>query len=285
MKTKIYILLLFIIPNLTFSQVLDSTNTIDTARPRFIAISLGKGATNLRDFATSPLVYKGGSTQMSLSYIRKNDNRYTEMGFNTNSGKLVSDFNSHVSESHFQSYSISYDELFKVNYLSSDKFNTKVGGLATTTGVIRSNPSLQNNAFGMDLFATLFLSAKTSWDISRKEVKHKKFLFIKYTLNPRKKDLALRMNVGLLNSTYRNGYAYSGQSAVENDPVLMDGYGFSFASGFRMSSSLDYTVYLKNHNGFRLSYLWSAYKTGGDDHFEMANHSLRFTFLFNTNNK
>ncbi|MFC5045478.1 hypothetical protein [Aquimarina hainanensis] len=50
-----------------------------------------------------------------------------------------------------------------------------------------------------------------------------------------------------------------------------------------MNTALTYTSYLKNKNALQFSYVWDAYKTGGDlDSLEMATHSIRFAFLFNT---
>ncbi len=89
-----------------------------------------------------------------------------------------------------------------------------------------------------------------------------------------------------MNSSFRNGFIYSGQSQVLNDAKNFDGYVYKVFSGFRMGSQLDYTRYLKNKNAFQISYLWDAYRTGGQlDKFEMAHHTLRFSLQFNTNNK
>jgi hypothetical protein len=128
-------------------------------------------------------------------------------------------------------------------------------------------------------------SIKITKDISRKSASVRKFLFFKWNKPARKRNLSFQFNIGVLNGAYRNGYAYSGQSAVLNDPKLFDDYQFNL-SGFRMSSALDYKIFLKNKNAIKLSYLWDAYKTGSDfETFEMAHHTFKFTFMFNTNNR
>ena len=123
-------------------------------------------------------------------------------------------------------------------------------------------------------------------DVSRKEAKDKKLLFIKYHLKQRTRNLSFRLNVGLINSSFRNGFVYAGQSFILNEEKPFDDYQYKVFLGFRASSSLDYTIFLKNKNKIQLSYLWDAYKTGGDlDKFEMAHHTFKLTLLFNTNNK
>ena len=48
------------------------------------------------------------------------------------------------------------------------------------------------------------------------------------------------------------------QKGVLNDGNFLKSYEFNAFSGARFSSALDYTVYLKNKNGIRLSYEWDA---------------------------
>ena len=179
-----------------------------------------------------------------------------------------------------------YSQLYIVDKLSSSKTNVKVGGLIDINVNTRMNASFQNNATAYEVIPTVLASVKVTRDVSRTKVKNKKFLFIKYKLQKRTRNLALRFDVGVVNGSYRNGYAYIGQSSILNDAKVFDGYEFKMFSGFRMSTALDYTISLKNKNKIKLSYLWDAYKTGGDlDKLEMANHTFAVAFLFNTNNK
>ncbi|WP_273567591.1 hypothetical protein [Maribacter halichondriae] len=210
--------------------------------------------------------------------------RETERGSALSIGFFGNNFNDHFSQSIVISPSLYYSELYKLKKISSEKFNIKAGGMINLTANVRINPDLNNNAVGYELIPTLFGSAKGTLDVSRKVDKDKKFLFFRYRALKRTKKLALRLNVGLINSSYRNGYVYSGQSFLLNDSRLFDGYEFKVFSGFRMSSSLDYTLHSrKNKNAVQISYVWDAYKTGGNlDKFEMAQHALRFTLLFNT---
>ena len=244
----------------------------------------GLGIGSFRDFATSPLTYTGVSIAFGGFKINVDERRETRWGTPFLVGFFGSSFNDHSSSSTVISFSPYYSELYELKSLSSDKLNVKVGGMLQATMNIRTNPDLQNNDLGLEVIPTLFGSIKGTLDVSRNVDKDKKFLFFRYKLQKRKKSLAFRLNTGLVNASYRNGYSYLGQSLLLDDPQIFDDYQLKVFSGFRMSSSLDYTLYSrKTTNAVQISYVWDALKTGGDlDKFEMAQHGLRLTLLFNT---
>ena len=287
-RIKITLLLLLLVPLLGVSQNEDtilSKKELRKNRPTYRGTSLlGLGIGSFRDFATSPLIYSGISFSSSRFQIKIDKQRETEWGSTLSVGLFGNAFNDHYSSSIVISPAIYYSQLYELKKLSSNKLNVKVGGLVNVTSNVRINQGLLNNATGFEIIPTLFGSAKGTLDVSRKSERSKKFLFFNYKLDKRKKSLALRLNIGLLNSSFRNGYVYAGQSALLNEPSITDDYRLKVFSGFRMSSSLDYTLYSrKTTNAVQISYVWDAYKTGGDlDKLEMAQHALRFTLLFNT---
>ncbi len=280
---------LFAVPLVGFSQNEGATLSKKEQRknrPAYTGITMGVSYSNFRDLATSPLIYSGGQIHFGLSTLKLDRQREAENGFSYTFGNYASTFNDHSAISTVKTFSFYYSQLYEFKKLSSEKLNVKIGGLFNATGNIRINESLENNGFGFEMFPTLFGSIKVTKGISRTVDKQKKFLFIKYTLKQKTRDLAFRLNVGLVNSTYRNGFVYSGQSDILNEATVLDHYQFKVFSGFRMGTVLDYTVSLKNKNKMQFSYIWDAYRTGGDlDRFEMAHHILKLTFLFNTNNR
>jgi len=286
---EITIILLLLVPLVSFSQKESSLPSIKEqrkVRPAYIGITSGLSFSTFRDFATSPLSYNGSPLYLSLSRIKVDKNRESEFEFSYAFGNYTKIFNFQFNASQVRTASLSYSQLYRLNKLSSEQFNVKIGGQFNISRNIRVNESLWNNSVGAEIFPNLSGSIKITKDISRKENKDKRFLFLKYTLNQRTRNLAFRLNIGLINSSYRNGFAYTRQTIDLNGLNLYEGYQYKIFSGFRMSSSLDYTISLKNKNAFQLSYLWDAYKTGGNlDKFEMASHIFKFTFLFNTNNK
>ena len=287
MKQKRLIFTLFLLMSIqAFGQISENDlpkKELRKSRPTFIDIGIGVNSSNFRDFATSPLFYKGTPKAVFLSRLKADDRRESNLGLKYSFGNYNATVGEHTTNSKVKTFSFYYSQLYQIPKWSSDKWNFKVGGILSATGNFRLNEALQNNALGIEFFATLFGSVKITKDISRKESKGKKILFIKYKLGPRKRALSYQLNFGLMNNSYRNGYVYSGQSGVLNDPKLFDGYVFKSFSGFRMSSSLNYTICLKNKNAIQVSYIWDTYKSGGDlDKFEMANHIIQLSLLFNT---
>ena len=286
-RIQIVIAVLFLIPQLGMTQndAALSKKEQKENRPKYRGISiLGLGVGSFRDFATSPLTYSGLSISSSRFSISMDEHRETEWGSSLALGLFGNNFNDHSSSSIVISPSLYYSELYALPKWSSSKFNLKVGGMVNVTTNVRFNSSLQNNSTGFEMIPTLFGSVKGTLDVSRKGTRSKKFLFLKYTLEKRRKSLSFRFNTGLINASYRNGYAYSGQAFLLNEDDAFDGYQFNIFSGYRLSSAIDYTLYSrKTTNAIQLSYVWDAYKTGGDfDTFEMAQHALRVTLLFNT---
>jgi hypothetical protein len=254
-------------------------------RGDFIGITVGMGSSNFRDFATSPLIYNGVSGYLALSHFKEDFGKEVEMGISSSIGVYNSNFNDHIASSIALTFSAFYSRLYQINSLSSGKWNFKAGGMINTTGNLRFSETLMNNGLGFELIPTLFGSAKITMDISRSLERDIKLFFIKYKAKPVDRNLSLRVNPGLLNTTFRNNFIYLQHSTAIDGKVFED-YRYQLFSGLRISSAVDYTVFLKNKNTYKLSYLWDAYRTGGKfDKFEMAQHVIKFTLLYHTNNK
>lgn len=284
---KILIIALFLIPLSGFSQDGDGMTNKEKRQNRTAYRGLsygGLGIGSLRDFATSPLTYTGISIIAGGFKITGDEERETRWGTPLSVGFFGTNFNDHSSLSTVITISPYYSELYRLKALSSDKLNVKAGGMLQATVVGRINPDLQNNSLGLEIIPTLFGSIKGTLDVSRTADTDKKFLFLRFKREKREKALGLRVNIGLVNASYRNGFVYSGQSFLLDEPQVFDDYQFKVFQGFRMSSSLDYTLHSrKTTNAVQISYVWDALTTGGDSTtFELAQHGLRFTLLFNT---
>lgn len=285
LKTLVIILLLAL-PFLLSAQSPNQSNSKKEAqnlRSSYITFGGGGNYTSFRDFATSPLFYNGYGGMFHTSIIQSDDQVENEFGFIFTGGNYSNSVGTSYNESFDGSFYWYYSSLYRINSLSSSRLNTKAGGTLNLAMNIRSNNAYMNNGYGSEFIPTLFGSAKTTYDISRKVAKDKNLWFLKFHLNPRKMLLSYQLNAGLINSSYRNGYVYKGQSALLNDWKEYDGYVFNIFSGFRMNSSLDFTYFLHNNNALRLSYLWEAYRTGNEfDKFEFSSHNLSLSLLFNT---
>jgi hypothetical protein len=249
----------------------------------YLEIGLGVGYSQFRDFATSPLFYSGFPFSLDLAFRIDGQKNEKQFGLQASYGSLSALINGSYAQSSVVSASLFYQQLYIFPQVSNNKWKYKVGGQINASGNYRYNPSLQNNSVGVEMVNTLFASGKVVLDVSRLRTKEKKCWFMHSVKEPRFRLLDFQLNIGLLNNSFRNGYAYIDQSSVLNDPKDFGGYKYSWFTGFRMSSSLRYIIYLKNKNAVQFSYVWDAYTTGGDaNRFEFGSHFLKFTLLFNT---
>lgn len=296
MKKRLLVIFTFL-PLAVFSQTTRDTIAVEKEitcevidakverknRPTYLNVGIGLNNINFRDFATSPLIYSGSTFNFALAKLKMDSKKEINAGMSYSVGGTSTTSNDRTTASAVHKLSFNYSRLYHVSNFSNEKWNVMAGGLVDLTTVVRINESLFNNAIGADFFGTLFGSAKVTRDVSRTEEVDKKFLFWKRHLKPRKKNLSFRLNVGLMNNTYRNDYIYLDQAGLVNENTLFSSHIFKAFSGMRFSTALDYTLFMENKNALRFSYEWDAYKTGGDlDKFEMANHQLSFTLLFNT---
>lgn len=279
MKRKLLVILGLFVSVFVYGQNnYESTKKYDG---KFIHIGAGLDIIKFRDLGTSPLFYSGLLTDIELGLIKFDSGKEREFKFSFASGKAIKTISKTTYTSNVMIGNLSYSKLYPVWH--NEKLMCKLGGELKNSFHFRNNASFQNNAVGIEFFSTLSASGKISWNISNKRTKRFKILFIPFTLQPRKRELSFNMKLALMNNTYRNGYAYTGDSSVVNDPSIFDGYKFRMFSGYRIGTELNYTVFLKNGNAIKLGYELDAYKTGGDlDKFEIANFKLKIALLFKT---
>lgn len=272
------LLLLMICSTATLGQTRKEANKL---RPSYLELGYGSDRSTIRDFATSPLVYEASARNISLFYHRFDQEKETKFGLNFINGNYQSKVNDEIAIGQVMTFMFTYTKLFQLKSLSSEKWNYKVGGTGSMLGNLRINPALQNAAVGIEFFNNIMVSGKVTRDISRENAKSGKFLFFNYDWKPRTRNLAFQLDIGLINSNFRNGYTYVTQTGVLNERNILEDHEMNSFSGFRMSSALDYTVWLMNGNAYRISYLWDAYTTGGDeDQFEASHHTLKLALLF-----
>lgn len=250
----------------TFSQRSEVTKE---KRPAYLGVSFGLSYSGFRDLATSPLVYSGFPVYAALSHLEQDEKRASQITLAYAFGNYENTFNEQNSASQVNTISVSYSELFQMKKWSSPKFNLQVGGQFNATANLRNNEDLFNNSEGVDMIFTLFGTARATIDLSRNAAKK------------RGSNLSYTLNVGLVNSSYRNGFAYLSSAVPINEDQFFADYELNVFSGFRLKSALAYTIFLRNKNAIQLSYLWDAYTTGGHhDKLEMATHTLKCSLLF-----
>ncbi len=255
---------------------------------------LSFGLTNpiYRDFATSPLFYSGIGIELNASWLKTSDlrDRIFNLGFGIsaqNARVPQSNFIQSGSFAGYGKFEIFYQELWKIDALSDNKNNTKIGGAILSTQNVRANPALQNNTMGLENISNLVASAQWTRDISRTKDKTLDLWLFKPTLKAAKRDLRFLLNVGVLNFNYRPGYAYAYDSeinGVETNPVEWSFANYKWSlNGWRLKTQLEYVKYLSNGNARSWSYVWEATTAPGKfEGFQMASHQLRYTIYFIT---
>lgn len=245
-----------------------------------------------RDFATSPLFYRGSGIAFSSSWLRRSLHRERLFSMGLELGAVSAfapegEFIRPLSVGMFHQLSLYYHQLWRLEALSDHRNNVKLGGALYTSQHIRSNPSLLNNALGLENLTHLMASAQLTRDISRTEPRKGYFFLFSTMLKPVKRDLRFQTNVGLLNFNYRPGYAYSYDAelvGLETSPlswVLAD-YRWSL-NGWRISTQIEYISYLPNGNARSIAYVWeAAHAPGRHEAFQMASHRIQYTMFFHT---
>jgi len=128
-----------------------------------------------------------------------------------------------------------------------------------------------NNSLGVENILNIMAASKVTLSVPRRK-----------TLKPTLRELSFSLAVGALNLNYRPGYAYNYIPQITGSEIKnLSDYQLS-VNGFRILSRVDYTHYLFNGNGLKLSYLFDTYNAPGKyEPFHFARHSLQLSFLFN----
>ena len=249
----------------------DLVKQSNTTRPAYLSIAVGLHYSTFRDFATSPIFYNGTPKYVALSHIDFDKKRTSDFQLSHSFGTFRIDEEHSEAVSKVRVFAIDHTELFAWAKTTNSRIKLKMGGRMNSTINIRNNEAFGNNSEGFEVISTLFGSINGSIDLRRNEAQLKR-------------NLSFSIHIGLVNTSYRNGFIYTRQSPLLNQDNINEGYKFSFFSGYRMNSSVEYFVWLKNRNAVQLSYQWDIYNIRGiQNGFEMATHSLKISILTRLN--
>ncbi len=276
------LILVFLLPAPARCSPTDSLGKEPVINRPFRSLQFGMALTSsvFRDFATSPLFYRGSPAQYSLAWAKEEGKRERRLLVRYQSGSFSPEDKEIKTPSSATHLALQYSRLW---YLGNwHKTDLRVGAMLDVSGNLRINPALQNNAVGLEIFQTLFVSARLSRDLSRQTEKKGKFLgLIPYRRIPRRRTLSFQLNAALMNNSFRNGYIYSNQANITNKPDIFYNYRFNAFSGYRLNTALEYSIFLSNGNAIRYSWIWEALQTGEEfNRFEMGFNAIQVAFLF-----
>lgn len=293
-KNFLAVIVLLFIGTQCYSQERESLDTVKTESPInfYTQLSIGLTSPLYRDFATSPLFYRGLGIHLSTAWQKRSDKRErifkVAFGFSALTPRVPkSKLIQPGGLAFYGRVDFYYQQLWKLEALSNEKNNLKIGGAVNITQNIRANPALQNNTMGLENISNVMASAQWTLDISRTKTKQLNLWLFKPTLKPVKRELRFLVNVGVLNFNFRPGYAYAYDSelnGMDTNPVswAFSNYKFSM-NGWRVKTQLEFIKYLPNGNARAWSYVWEAANAKGKyEPFQMASHRIQFTLYFNT---
>jgi hypothetical protein len=252
-----------------FTLVFIVTNVCCLAQSKsFVDFSAGLSYAHFSDFATSPLKFEGSPLYLSIGHQNRSVKRESSIHLGFVFGQFTHETGNEFSKSDFNSLTLQYLELYRLNFLSAEDRSIKAGFQFNTTANFRQNDQLFNSSKGVEFISNLMGSVACSFYFNNS--------------SPKAKELYFNFHTGLVNANYRNPFAYVNDSPVLNDESFFEGYNFNMFSGYRFQAGLGLLWHLKTTNALSLSYVWDAYNTGeGQRSFQMAYHILKFTFHFN----
>ncbi len=281
MKRIIFLWLMLSSSNLLLGQESYEIDDSNPSKKNYIQIGTGLVQSSFIDRTTSPLKYTGTVPMIHLALSKSKQNRDSEIGFSYQWGNHGNSFNDQNHQAYVNSISIHYSRLYPIMASSKKSWKTALGGKVQLTTNYRDNEGLMNYGLAYEVIPTLFLSAKTGIDFQLP------ILFKKKHKTAIQRNMSYQLNIGVLNNAIRSDLPILFDAFLTNNGTdLIGSTQSSFFAGYRFSSSLDYTVRLRNKNAIQCSYIWDALATGRDgQQLEMATHTIRCTLFFKTNHQ
>lgn len=257
------------------TSIRSNTDIVDEVKTFRELGSIGAGVVSFRDFATSPLIYSGTALGIKLAKTKIHPNRESKLGLDLSLGLAFSSVAGENSIGVIINSDLYYSRLFNIKPLAYKGWQTKVGGTLSVLFINRLNPDLRNNSVGFEFFPTLFGSFKIGKDFSRHLPFRKK-------KGSRNQHFSFQLDVGLLNTNFRNGYAYTAHSPFYNGSNVFENHQYNVLSGFRIRSTVNYILYAKTtKNALKLSYNWTGVISGENpDRITMSNSLISFSYLY-----
>lgn len=266
-------------------HVMGHENSLVRPQRKASSLIIGAGINYMmfRDLSSSPLYYSGTMSKFQLGFYTQSPKMQQIISVSYSSGSLSNNNDVYRIKADVTTFSLSYQYLKQVRAFSSNRLNTKIGGMFNILGNYRNNDGLNNFAIAYELMPSLMLSAKTELDVSRTE--SKRIFFNTLLMRPRKKMLSYQLNVGLVNGNFRGDIPYLLNSSVSNNLDFIEALRFKGFSKVRLGSTFNYTVYLNPSNAICISYDWNVLQTSNDElRFEQASHLIGLRLLFGINN-
>lgn len=257
MKKLLLISLTFLLATISFAQ--------KNIKQKALLANVGLEAQNLNNRFNSPITYSGIGFSGSLGYISTDYNKsYQEVRLSASIASLMPIYINPTNYNPKDVFVSSINAELQYRYTHkvcdfSEKFKLYVGGSAMIDFGLRNNNALGNGSTDINL-SLMSLGASAG---------------MSYKLNQRM-NFGFFLDLPLLSFIYCTHYL--GGIAVDEKLEFRIA---SLGSYQKIATDLFWEFFLKNGNGFRLSYDFSVINNTNNQKITIGEHVVYFGFLFN----
>lgn len=269
---------IFILVTLSFifncNVIVANEDSLDDNSPKlnsYFQTSAGFSYFNLRDQATSPLLYSGLSfvSQLKLNFVSEKMRHGFEFSFvygNLNPYSSISSANLENLRGEINHYYVRKIKQFNLVHL-----NVFAGASINIRGGFRNHSRFTNNSFSFDQTNSLNLNllAELPFNLFRRE-----FLLSYHSFIP---VYAFIVRPSFASSVPEG---FTEQSGNNISDYLSSGFHATLNKYFRWNNSFELQYIIRNNNRIRLSYSWDYYKIEGLKTMESASHYILFGTMF-----
>jgi hypothetical protein len=261
-----------------------ANDTLQIRKPKqFVVNGLGMNYSQLRDYGTSPLVYSALLPMVNLGYERFAQKSIYQFNICGATGVYQKKVFQNPFEIKTFGFEVKLNYLWLVSSHASKNIQWYLGSTLIHQLSIRNAEHFQNSGFTVDNISHLGPQLLFQKLIHRK-VFEKKIGKITFRRPERNFLFHFGFRLPVISSFYRPGYVFIANGTRE-DYKTFEQYSLHFLSFRGLFFNTSITRLMRNGNGFRISYDWSAVTTGNKlaNRLEMSNHFLQCSLLFKIN--
>lgn len=241
---------------------------------RYLGFGAGAAYRSFVDEVMSPLKYSKIGATASITNIKTNETKYTELYFQGSYLEMNRPSDALV-KAHTKSINglMDYRHMYKLDvpFLNDGIYDVRAGAMLSTQFSLKNAEHLGNSSKVNEYAASLGLTGK----IARQQI-----------TNDRKTYLIWEVSLPFIASIGRPGYMNQPTSLTNDrstfESLFENNAVGTFGKFFRLNSRISYLYSIKNGNKLRFTYQWDYYKMKGiSGKVYTAEHSLILTYLFN----
>lgn len=235
------------------------------------------------DFQNSPILYKGPTAGIGLSFESDGNNYKYAFILKGAYGFLGGETKTAIYSSTQINAQLGLNYVHRITPVKSN-LHCFTGASIQGDLNMHNNPSLQNASLSLTGLTNFAFSTEFESDFSWK-AKNIKIWFLKFKRRKRNFKINLKFDLPLLFLNFRPGYSnISDFTNGENLWALESKQFWIFKNAFQLNTKSSFFYFLNNKNALRISYIWQAFRFEDTfDSYQAAHHSIEFSLLFRFN--